>query len=705
MTGTHCFRSRLAGRTALLIVVWVATVMLDGCAGSSQGNGSNSGSAAVASITVSPSAPSVALNGSKQFSATAKDGNGNAVSGVTFKWASSATSVATINGSGLATAAGTGTTQITASADGVTSQPDTLTVTGATSSVTGTAAQGSPVASASVTLKDAKGNSQTATTASDGTFTVNTTGLTPPYLLKVQPGSGNPMYSVSADAKTSTTINIDPLTDLIVRSWYSAEGASVDTAFANPVSMPAPSPASVQVLTNAVTNLAQLWLNNAGVNTSQFNLISTPFTANGKGLDQVLNETKVNTAAGTVTIAGTIGNAATTQTSTITYNTSAGTMTVATTTTNSNGTSVSSNTTVVPIQTAQQTALSGINTTFTNFINAVNSNGSQLTAAEITPFLASNLLNDALNQTQYAAELVTHMRGTTISSAQIQTVKSLDLANGVADIVFNLSNASQAGPFEAWFEEVSGAWLLGGDNRIVQINSQVAARTSEGSQTQGALGTGVYISADLWAQEGAVSSVTVTDPSGITGWNSTPIPMGTTIVETFQPTPTTQLQVDLQQFDLGWLSLGSSIIPAGTLFTYAVTTTSGPVDNYTWPSNVFTTELISITSANSTSPPSGSLSDYPAGVPLPLTWTLPTTFAIANVAPNGEAYTGTPGSQSTYECEISGQTSPPVGSLFSTSGTITFPATCNGLPVVFEELHVGVTGVNGEVESATVNIQ
>ena len=679
--------------------------MLDGCAGSSQGNGSNSGSAAVASITVSPSAPSVALNGSKQFSATAKDGNGNAVSGVTFKWASSATSVATINGSGLATAAGTGTTQITASADGVTSQPDTLTVTGATSSVTGTAAQGSPVASASVTLKDAKGNSQTATTASDGTFTVNTTGLTPPYLLKVQPGSGNPMYSVSADAKTSTTINIDPLTDLIVRSWYSAEGASVDTAFANPVSMPAPSPASVQVLTNAVTNLAQLWLNNAGVNTSQFNLISTPFTANGKGLDQVLNETKVNTAAGTVTIAGTIGNAATTQTSTITYNTSAGTMTVATTTTNSNGTSVSSNTTVVPIQTAQQTALSGINTTFTNFINAVNSNGSQLTAAEITPFLASNLLNDALNQTQYAAELVTHMRGTTISSAQIQTVKSLDLANGVADIVFNLSNASQAGPFEAWFEEVSGAWLLGGDNRIVQINSQVAARTSEGSQTQGALGTGVYISADLWAQEGAVSSVTVTDPSGITGWNSTPIPMGTTIVETFQPTPTTQLQVDLQQFDLGWLSLGSSIIPAGTLFTYAVTTTSGPVDNYTWPSNVFTTELISITSANSTSPPSGSLSDYPAGVPLPLTWTLPTTFAIANVAPNGEAYTGTPGSQSTYECEISGQTSPPVGSLFSTSGTITFPATCNGLPVVFEELHVGVTGVNGEVESATVNIQ
>ena len=55
----------------------------------------------------------------------------------------------------------------------------------------------------------------------------------------------------------------------------------MDTAFVNPVSMPAPTPASVQIVNNAVTNLAQLWLTNAGVNTAQFNLISSPFAANG----------------------------------------------------------------------------------------------------------------------------------------------------------------------------------------------------------------------------------------------------------------------------------------------------------------------------------------------------------------------------------------------------------------------------------------
>ena len=44
------------------------------------------------------------------------------------------------------------------------------------------------------------------------------------------------------------------------------------------------------------------------------------------------------------------------------------------------------------------------------------------------------------------------------------------------------------------------------------------------------------------------------------------------------------------------------------------------------------------------------------------------------------------------------------GTAFPTSGTITFPATCGGGPVVFGELHVGVEGVNGEVSQATVNI-
>jgi uncharacterized repeat protein (TIGR01451 family) len=83
----------------------------------------------IATISVSPSSPSIGMGGSQQFTATATDSGGNVINGVTFTWASSATNVATINSSGLASGISQGTTQITASANGVTSSQDTLTVT------------------------------------------------------------------------------------------------------------------------------------------------------------------------------------------------------------------------------------------------------------------------------------------------------------------------------------------------------------------------------------------------------------------------------------------------------------------------------------------------------------------------------------------------------------------------------------------------
>jgi hypothetical protein len=583
-------------------------------------------------------------------------------------------------------------------------QSFTLTVTPSpsSSSVSGTAAAGSPIVGATVTLKDSAGNSSTATTAADGTYTLDTAGFTPPFLIQVQAPSGN-LYSVSADALTTTIINAHPFTDLIIRSWYSAQGVSIDTAFTNPVSMPAPTPTNVQILNSAVTNLAQLWLTNAGVNTAQFNLISSPFAANGTGLDQVLDETTVNTSTGTVTIAGTIGTTATTQASTITYNTSANTMTVASTTTNANGTTASSNTTVVPTQTPQQTALNSIASTLTGLVNAVNSNGSQLTAAEITPFLSTDLLNDGLDQTQYAAMWATDVRGVTWPYAQIQSVNSIDLVNGIADIVINTGNQGSGLP-ELWFENVNGTWLIGGDKRIAQIGFQVANRVHQGAPMSdgGSGGSGVAIGGNVTAPDGILTGVTVTDASGVTGWNATPLPEGDIEVETFQPTPTTQLTVDLRQFDNGWTDLGSNIIPPGTLFTIALTPASGPVVDYTWTNNAFTTESISITS-----PTSGSLADYTLGQPQSVSWTLPTTFPVAGVYLHAETYTTSTLNEgpSTYQCEIVGQTNAPTGAGAPTSGTITVPSTCNNQPVVFVELEVMVEGINGEIEEPTVNIQ
>ncbi len=178
------------------------------------------------------------------------------------------------------------------------------TSTWALGSVSGTAAQGSPIGSATVTLVDKNGNTAGGTTGSDGSFAFSGTGsLTPPFMLQVQTGSGN-LYSVSADPNANTTINVTPLTDMIIRSWYTVQGTTVNTAFTSPGTYSPPTPTDVKVISSVVLSIVEGWLQNADVDTNNFNLISTPFAANGTGVDGVLDLTGVDQTTGIVTITG-----------------------------------------------------------------------------------------------------------------------------------------------------------------------------------------------------------------------------------------------------------------------------------------------------------------------------------------------------------------------------------------------------------------
>jgi len=114
-------------RVCVLTVVGALVLFAFACGGG--GKTTSSPPSTVASISVSPSSPSIAVGATQQFSATALDSAGNIIAGVTFTWTSSNTTVATISGTGLATAVSVGTTQITASASGVSSSNDSLTVT------------------------------------------------------------------------------------------------------------------------------------------------------------------------------------------------------------------------------------------------------------------------------------------------------------------------------------------------------------------------------------------------------------------------------------------------------------------------------------------------------------------------------------------------------------------------------------------------
>jgi hypothetical protein len=102
-----------------------------GLAGCSHGDGT---APVVTSVVVTPASPTLsAVGATQQFSATAKDASGNEVTGVTASWSSSATTVATVSPSGLATAVGDGTTAITATIEGVEGQAQLIVSTPAKS--------------------------------------------------------------------------------------------------------------------------------------------------------------------------------------------------------------------------------------------------------------------------------------------------------------------------------------------------------------------------------------------------------------------------------------------------------------------------------------------------------------------------------------------------------------------------------------------
>jgi uncharacterized protein YjdB len=82
----------------------------------------------VASVTVSPASSSIQVGATAQLTAVTRDASNNVLSGRAVVWTSASTSIATVNSTGLVTAVGGGTTNITASSEGVTGQ-STVTVT------------------------------------------------------------------------------------------------------------------------------------------------------------------------------------------------------------------------------------------------------------------------------------------------------------------------------------------------------------------------------------------------------------------------------------------------------------------------------------------------------------------------------------------------------------------------------------------------
>ncbi|MGM0555192.1 MAG: Ig-like domain-containing protein [Myxococcota bacterium] len=92
-------------------------VIIEAEAGGTIGYASVRIEAAVGSVSVTPSSPSIDVASSVQLDATATDDQGDALEGRTFTWSSSDAAVATVDDSGLVTGVGEGSATITAADD------------------------------------------------------------------------------------------------------------------------------------------------------------------------------------------------------------------------------------------------------------------------------------------------------------------------------------------------------------------------------------------------------------------------------------------------------------------------------------------------------------------------------------------------------------------------------------------------------------
>lgn len=213
----------------------------------------------------------------------------------------------------------------------------TSNVPGTATSISGTAATGAPVVGQVVAI-DANGTRFTATTSSAGAYTINVAGGTAPFILTVIGMSGGKAVTLNSVATAvGQTVNITPLTDLIVSTASGQPGGAAlsdlcssavaaDQTQCKAALTAAATPANLSAAVTAVTQMI------APLNGTNIDPLNGAFTANGTGMDALLDAILVTPAAaqgamatvtliavptqqlGTVTMPATAGGTATTAT-------------------------------------------------------------------------------------------------------------------------------------------------------------------------------------------------------------------------------------------------------------------------------------------------------------------------------------------------------------------------------------------------------
>lgn len=157
----------------------------------------------------------------------------------------------------------------------------------AKAALTGVAAVGAPIAGATVTVVNVRGETATASTGSDGGYSLEIAEGAP-YGLRVTDAAGQTWYSYAPAAGRA---NITPLTTLAMAdAWGYKPLADLVAAWQ------ANAPTAEQVLAAAAKVNANLQaaIQAQGLNAAALNVFTAEFSANGQGLDAVLDAMRVH---------------------------------------------------------------------------------------------------------------------------------------------------------------------------------------------------------------------------------------------------------------------------------------------------------------------------------------------------------------------------------------------------------------------------
>lgn len=304
------------------------------CGGGGGDDGGGTGVQTVASVAITaPAGPQSfqTLTRTAQFTAVARDASSATVAGATISWLSSNPSAATVSGTGLVTAVANGSTQITASANGVTSSAVTVTVAQVVANVTPTPASvafgaigatrqlaaalvdssGAPVAGAPAVTWTREGTGTTASVSAGGLATAIAAGASDTAVATAGGRTARIPIAVT-QVIASITVSPTPADTLRTTTRTKQYSAAAADSLGNPIagasitwSSSAPAVATVGASTGLATAVADGSANiiaTAGSVTGQRTLVVRRY-ASTFGLNPTSGT--ITTALGTVIFLGT----------------------------------------------------------------------------------------------------------------------------------------------------------------------------------------------------------------------------------------------------------------------------------------------------------------------------------------------------------------------------------------------------------------